>query len=1115
MRSTVNSLTEGVPLYMCKTARLLFVGLLVFAFSAVAFAQSTTTGSIGGVVTNPNKEVVSGASVIVKNIGTNREDTATTDDTGRFKVANLQPGNYSVAVNSSGFSPSTSENVVVEIGRETSLEVSLSVGPVTGTVDVSAEAPVINTTQQDFSTNINQTSINELPVNGRRWSNFAILTPGAVPDGNFGLISFRGISGLLNNSTVDGGDNNQAFFSEERGRTRSAYSISQAAIREFQVNTSNFSAEYGRSAGGVINAITKSGTNDFHGSAFFYDRNNKWGARNPSSFISRLVNGVSTREALKPKDVRYQFGGTIGGPIVKDKLFFFFSYDEQRRNFPGVSIFSTPGYLNTASRTTLLARGVTTPQIDAALQFLNDQTGEVPRRGDQRLYLPKIDWQINSKHQFSATYNRLRWKSPAGVQTGATVTRDRTGFGDDFVEIDSLNLRLASTLTSKLLNEFRFQWADELDSQFAQTPLAGQPTTANGFSPQITLTNGVTIGKATSLDRKALPDERRFQFADSITYTSGNHTFKFGTDINRVRDVDDNLFTGAGSYTYSNINDFIVDYTNWVTGGALRAAGVTAAVGNINSLIGRCATTVQNSSLPTPNTANTRVAGKCYTSNYQQGFGQPRFEERTIDWAFFAQDDWRVSPRLTLNLGLRWDYEQFPKPFLVNSALPQTANQPSDKNNFGPRIGFAYDATGDGKTSLRGGYGIYYGRVNGTIIINSLINTGLSTGQAVSSVPANCSSALCGGASHANDITGNPTAPLFPNILTSAPAGTAGINYFRDGFQNPLIHQGDVIVEREIARNTVVSASYLFSYGQHLDTFVDTNLSPATAQGRVSIVDGPFAGQTWVFPYYKAPATGSARPNGSFGNILEIRDSISTKYHALVLQANRRLTHGLQFQTSYTLSRAQDNGGSQSSATFTPSFSALFDPLNPSGDNGLSPFDRRHKFVASVVYNTNFTGLSDAGKAILNGWTIAPIVNMYSGFRYTAVTNSFTPPAAVATANTFGTGQASGINGSNGSLRFGLAPNNAFHTPSIKYVDLRVSRRFRVTEGSKIEFLAEGFNIFNRTQVTDVNNRMYVLSASGSNVIATFDPTFGTPSNLSNGFFFRERQIQLAVRFEF
>src|SRR5215213_4004231 len=257
---------------MSKIVKLCFVSLLVFAMSAVAFAQSTTTGSSVGVVTNPNKEVVPGAAVSVKNIGTNKEDSATTDDTGRFKVANLQPGNYSVTVNSSGFSPSAMDNVVVEIGRETTLEVALSVGPVTGTVDVSAEAPVINTTQQDFSSNINQTSINELPINGRRWSNFALLTPGAVPDGAFGLISFRGVSRLRNSNTVDGGDNNQAFFSEARGRTRIPYVISQASIREFQVNTSNYSAEYGRAAGGVVNAVTKSGTNDFHGTLFYFQR---------------------------------------------------------------------------------------------------------------------------------------------------------------------------------------------------------------------------------------------------------------------------------------------------------------------------------------------------------------------------------------------------------------------------------------------------------------------------------------------------------------------------------------------------------------------------------------------------------------------------------------------------------------------------------------------------------------------------------------------------------------------------------------------------------------------------------------------------------------------------
>jgi len=241
---------------MSRIRKALFVNVLVLALSCVAFAQSTTTGSIGGVVTNPNKEVVPGAAVTVRNVGTNKEDTATTDDSGRFKVANLQPGNYAVTVNSSGFSPSTMENVVVEIGRETTLEVALSVGPVTGTVDVSAEAPVINTTQQDFSTNLNQTSINELPVNGRRWSNFAILTPGATPDGNFGLISFRGISGLLNNSTVDGGDNNQAFFSEERGRTRSAYSVMTSSPKLDFLTTRALPMRPRRSSGSPVNGLT-------------------------------------------------------------------------------------------------------------------------------------------------------------------------------------------------------------------------------------------------------------------------------------------------------------------------------------------------------------------------------------------------------------------------------------------------------------------------------------------------------------------------------------------------------------------------------------------------------------------------------------------------------------------------------------------------------------------------------------------------------------------------------------------------------------------------------------------------------------------------------------------
>src|SRR5947209_11354213 len=463
---------------MYKFFRLSLATLLVFMLSALAAAQSTTTGAVGVTVTDPKGAVVANAAVTVHNTETNKDDTATTDGEGRARVVNLQPGTYTVTVNATGFGAFTQEKVVVEVGRVTSLETPLSLGTQTAQVEVTSEAPVINTQQQDFSTNINQTSINELPINGRRWSNFAILTPGAVPDGTFGLISFRGISGLLNNNTVDGGDNNQAFFAEERGRTRIPYVISQASIREFQVNTSSYSAEYGRSAGGVTNAVTKSGTNELHGSGFYYQRNNKWGARNPRSFITQNVGGVFLPVAFKPEDVRHQFGGTIGGPIVKNKAFFFFSYDQQKRNFPGVSTFTALDFLNRSDMCALTAargaainlttcpaftgtsnpartgslatgKGLTSAQVTTALNFLNDISGAVPRRGDQRLILPKVDWNINSKNTFTATYNRLRWVSPAGIQTQAINQRARDNFGDDGVNIDWLTLRLASTLRSE------------------------------------------------------------------------------------------------------------------------------------------------------------------------------------------------------------------------------------------------------------------------------------------------------------------------------------------------------------------------------------------------------------------------------------------------------------------------------------------------------------------------------------------------------------------------------------------------------------------------------------------------------------------------------------------
>ena len=1077
---------------MFKSLRFVFVSLLIVVVCALsAMAQSTTTGAIGGTVTNPNKEVVPGATVSVKNLGTNKEDTAVTDDQGRFRVVNLAPGSYSVAINATGFAPFTVEKMAVEVGLVSNVDAPLTIGTLGGgTVTVTADAPIINTNQQDFSNNMNQTSINNLPINGQRWSNFALLNPGTVPDANFGLISFRGISGLLNNNTIDGGDNNQAFFSEERGRTRLNYTTSPSSIREFQVNTSNYSAEYGRAAGGVVNAVTKSGTNEIHGEAFYYRRDNKWGARNPLGFLQVPATiDPSGFVALKPEDVRNRWGVTIGGPIKKNKLFWIFTYDELRRNFPGSAIF-TPGFIldNSTNNATLLARGMTQAQIDADKAFLRSLTGATPRQGNQRIFLPKVDWNINQNHVFTFSYNRLRWISPAGIQTQPTNTLGRRSFGDDFVNNDYYLARLSSNFGPNMVNEARFQYGRDNEFEFSQVPLPGEPLTAPAYpgvttagtrSPDIVISPGIEFGTPTFLERTAFPGEKRWQYADTVTMTLGNHTVKFGGDFNHVNDLQNNLRNYAGSYFYNNVNDFFIDYQHFLT----------------PAFTGSCATSP----------SALRVAGRCYNGAYNQGFGPVRFDFTTEDYNFFVQDDWRYTPRLTVNLGLRYEYERLPKPFLGVAAVPKTTVMPADKNNFGPRIGFAWDMSGNGKNSLRGGYGLYFGRIINSTILNALTNTGNAGGQIQVSLSQNTTTSC---------TTPNPTvncSPIFPNTLASAPPGNTSIQFFQTGFQAPAIHSMDLIYEREVARNTVASVSLLMSFGRRLPTFVDTNLRPPTTTGTYSIIDGPFAGQTYTVPLFLG-----TRPNPLFGAMTEIRSIVSSSYYGFVAQLNRRLSKGLQFQVNYTGSKARDVG--QTSATFTLT-NVPFNAFDPQAEIGVSSFDIPNKFVANAVWYPHFN-VHGGASAILNGWELAPIFQIYSGVPFTpAISGSF--PLGGSPAGTVLTG-GSGQNGSAGSTRFALVPRNSFRLPKIVNLDMRLSRRIHFNESTALEFLVEGFNVFNRTQVTGLNTQIYKTTGTFAAPIlcSTACTTTSTLTNFNTisaagGTLFRERQIQAAVRFQF
>src|SRR6266704_3068353 len=584
-------------------ARFCLALMAIALLACGSFAQSTTAGAIGGLVTDQTGAVVPGANVTSLNLGTGATSTAATDGVGRYLIIHLQPGNYSLEIAGKGFAGFKATRIIVEVGRVTTVDASLGVQAVSETVVATAEAPVITTDRADFSTNINQTTIENLPINGRRWSFFALGTPGATPDGGFGLVSFRGISGLLNNNTVDGADNNQAFFSEERGRTRISYSTSEASIQEFQVNTSNYSAEYGRAAGGVVNAVTKSGTNRIHGQAFWYDRSSDWGAINP--FQLHRVNGVLV--PFLPEDKRHQFGGGIGGPIIKDKLFFFFSADQQLRPFPGVANSGTPGAifaplavadpatntpaLSCASKPSatgitegniLFCRGFTQAQADSAVAFLTSLTGQVSRRGDQLILLHMIDWNLNTKHHLSLTYNRLRWNSPQGIQTAGVVNRGLESFGSDFVKEDWGIARLTSSFSSTITNELRYQIGRDFEFEFAQPPITGEPVSSQGSSPQVTVNGvgGFVFGKPNFLDRPAFPKELRNQVADTVSWSRGVHLFKFGFDVNHVNDVENNLFNGAGAYTYNNRVNFITDFlTNANTLSPVCSAGDATMTG--------------------------------------------------------------------------------------------------------------------------------------------------------------------------------------------------------------------------------------------------------------------------------------------------------------------------------------------------------------------------------------------------------------------------------------------------------------------------------------------------------------------------------------------------------
>jgi outer membrane receptor protein involved in Fe transport len=984
---------------------------LCCALIPAAYAQQAATATLSGRVLDQNGAVVPGVRVSVAQKATGFERNTVTNHEGVYVLANLPPGEYVLSLRADGFAAQESP-VTLQVGQAGKLD--LTVVPQLAITDVSVSDNLltpVNTTSSVVDNVVNSREIQNLPLNGRNFLELALLAPGNSPAPNFDptktntvIISSAGQLGRGGNVTIDGADNNDDVVGGP------LQNISQEAVLEFQMATNRFSAELGRSASSVINVVTKSGTNEFRGSASFFERDSSLQAL-PATFDR--TNGDDV-----PFD-RQQYAFALGGPIIKDKLFWFGSFEY--RNQDGAVLV---GERDVAAQTI---------RLGFAVAPLNDLLGTA-----------RFDWNHSTNDTFNFRYSIER----ADDVTASTLVRaigsasQRQAARNNYQAFATNWTHLQS---STAVNSFSFS----VNNFFNRT----EPVT---IAPQLTFPS---LQDGASFRVPQQTRQNRFQFNDTLTLLRGNHQLRFGGEMQRI-DADFNL----GVFQQGRI-EFVEDFPSLDrnSDGLLNDNDLLFAVTLRSAFPDRPLIIPDN-------------------DNYH--------------FAFFMQDDWRVRPQLTLNLGLRYEFDTDVKNVsrtdelnpLILPFLQGTRGR--DLNNFGPRVGFNYAMLND-RLSLHGGYGIYYDRV--VLQIQSL-ERGLD-GRALP-VEVHAGNAL-------RDQNGTPIflnpngtfvpgAPTFANPFTGfvlPGAGASGINIIDNGQQNPMVQQTNLGVQWEFIKDFVLKADYLHNFGTHflIGRSIGTVFNP--------VVGGP-------------------------DRVVNLESSAKFKYDGLLLSVEKRLSHRYQFRASYTFAKAFNYANDDQ----IPFSNGPIDPLNLQLEYGPTPNDQRHRFTFAGAFELPWS------------FHLSPIVTLASGVPMDILMPDASTRVPLLQRNAggriFQTGaelndfiravNASG--GINGEL-LPFVRDDARFSDSFSSVDLRLSRTFSFGERFELEPLVEVFNLFNVTNVLGVSNVNYsgfsnVLARDSNSVVSPgflTSSSFGRPVTTAGGVFGSggPRAFQFAARFTF